>query len=412
MKNQAIAIGLLAGAAASPLTAQEVVIRSDLAIDGFGNEIRNPVILVRGNLIQSVTPGGEVAEGVEVIDLTGYTVLPGLVEGHVHITYHFESDDERTSLTSLYGARAARVLLENGFTTVRTLGSANYVDVDLRDAIDRGLVPGPRLLVSGPPISDREAPGVEGDRVREGATPADEETLRRLVRERVDHGVDWIKIFATRSSRQGGTSVYSQEQLDWAIDEANRAGVPVSSHAHAADGARRSILAGARTIEHGALLDEEALDLFIEKGAYLSPNLYLSEYYLEHAGEFGFSEEALEWTRKLLPIRTEVFSRAVEKGVPILFGTDANSGWVWSGTTSKEFDVRAAAGQPNRDAIVSATTLAAKALYLDDKLGNLEAGKLADIIAVKGNPLEDITALGRVVFVMKDGIVYRSPEGR
>lgn len=350
--------------------------------------------------------------GTRTLDLGDVTLLPGLIDAHVHITNHFEGRGERASATSLYGARAARALLRSGFTTVRTLGSPDFADVDLRDAIVEGLVPGPRLLVSGDGITD--GPGLvaaDGRRAARGEAPATEAELRAAVRERAEAGVDWIKIFASESSRAGGTPTYSEQQLRWMVDEATRAGIPVAAHAHAEEAVRRAVEAGARTIEHGALLDEATLELIKARGTYYSPNLYLSEYYLEHGDDFGYTEEQLEWTARLLPPRTEIFGKAAALGVRIIFGTDANSGWVWSGETAIEFDRRVQAGQSLRDALVSATGRAAQALGLEGRLGDLRAGLLADVIAVEGDPLVDVDALGRVVFVMKDGVVWREDGG-
>ncbi len=398
----------LAVATASPAHAQDVVLMADRAIDGTGVVTDNPIIRIQGNRIVEVGQGTQAPSGATVIELPGHTLLPGLIDAHVHITNGFDTRGERRSVTALRGAGTARSLLRTGFTTVRTLGSPDFADVDLRDAIEEGLVQGPRLQVSAQGMSDGALPGVEGDAVEEGEAPATEEAIRAFVRATAAEGVDWLKIFATRSSRSGGTAVYSQEQLEWAIDEATRAGIPTSAHAHAADGAARAIRAGARTIEHGALLDEETLDLFVETGTYLAPNLYLSEYYLENGDRFGYTEEALEWTARLLPIRTDVFTLAVEKGVPIIFSTDANSGWSWSGDTAIEFERRVAAGQSEREALISATSRAAEALGVADEVGDLRAGLLADVIAVPGNPLDDISALRRVAFVMKDGQVVRA----
>lgn len=401
------------GAASAPgagQPAEDLYIRADRGVDGQGERIADPLVHVRGNRILSVTPEGSVPVGARVLELGRVTLLPGLMDAHVHITYHFDSQGERRSRTALYAARSARALLESGFTTVRSLGAPDYADVDLRDAIREGLVPGPRLLVSGEGISEGSAPGADGDRVRLGEAPAGEERLRELVRERAAAGVDWIKVFGTRSSRAGGTAIYSQEQLDWMVDEANRAGLPVSIHAHAAEGMRRAVLAGARTVEHGSMVDDEVIQLMANRpDVYLAPNLYLSEYYLEHGEEFGYGAEELEWTARLLPVRTESFGEAFRGGVPIVFSTDANSGWIWSGETALEFGRRVEAGQSLKDAIVSATSRAAEALLLSDSLGDLRDGFLADLVAVDGDPLEDATALGRVVFVMKDGVVVRSP---
>jgi imidazolonepropionase-like amidohydrolase len=401
----ALTAATLAGASA--LQGQDVALIARHAVDGHANRIANPVVLVRDDRIVSVTPNGEPPGDVRIIDLGEHTLMPGLIDAHVHITNHFDAQGERRSRTALHGARTARALLMSGFTTVRTLGSPDFADVDLRDAINQGLVAGPRVLASGQGMTDALVVATEGDRVPE-VGPAGEAEIRAWVRVAVEAGVDWIKIFATRSSRQGGTPTYSQEQLNWAMDEAGAAGVPVSAHAHSAEGARRAIEAGARTIEHGALLDEEVLDLMVERGTYYTPNLYLSEYYLEHGDRFGYTDEQLSWTRRLLPPRTEVFGLAVERGVRIVFSTDANSGWVWSGETALEFDRRHAAGQPLDDAVVSATSRAADALFLDD-LGDLAPGMVADIIAVEGDPLTDVEAFGRVVFVMKGGEVFRMP---
>jgi imidazolonepropionase-like amidohydrolase len=386
----------------------DVVLIADMAVDGQGNVLPSPVIVVRGNTIASVSSGGDIPGDAEVVDLTGYTILPGLIDGHVHITANFEPGAHRPKL-ALYGARNAESALMSGFTTVRSLGGSDFAAVDLRDAIEEGLVPGPRLQVSSEWARDDILAGAEGPRVAAGERPAGEREIRTWVRGKAAAGVDWIKVLATRSSRVGGVPLYSQEQLDWFMDEARRQGKPVSAHAHAAEGVRRAVLSGARTIEHGALMDEAAMDLMIENGTYYSPNLYLGEYYIAHAEQMGYTGAAIEFTRDFLPPRTAVFTKAVEKGVKIVFGTDANRGWLWEGNTAMEFQRRNVAGQSERDAIISATTLAAEVLMVDDR-GDLREGLLADVIAVQGNPLNDMKALMNVVFVMKDGKIYRRPQ--
>jgi len=388
--------------------AGDLVLRASLAYDGTGAPITPAVVLIRDERIVAVGADVSLSDGIRTIDLGSATLIPGLIDAHVHVTNHFDAAGERRSLTSLFGARAARELLHSGFTTVRTLGSPDFADLDLRDAIEADLVPGPRLQVSGSGITD--GPGTvaaDGSRAGRGGRPAGEAELRQAVRERTSEGVDWVKVFASQSSRAGGTPTYSEEQLRWVVEEATRAGVPVSAHAHAAEAVRRAVQAGARTIEHGALLDVETLALMKERGVYYVPNLYLSEYYLEHGDDFGYTEEQLAWTRRLLPPRTEIFGRAAAMGVKIVFGTDANSGWVWSGHTAVEFQRRVAAGQSTRDALASATGLAAEALGVADRVGDLRAGLLADVVAVEGDPLLDIRALGRVLFVMKGGEVVK-----
>ena len=386
-----------------------IVIRAGLAIDGNGNAHNDVFITIDGTTIKSIE-SNNVEPTAKLIDLRDYTVMPGLIDGHVHINAHFPKKNARASFSALRGAHAARKLLESGFTTVRTLGSGRYEDIDLRDAIHNGLVPGPNLIVSGRGLTDRDAAAQEGDVIQNGISPADELQMRTEVRKRIEAGVNWLKIFATRSSRQGGTPTYSLQQLEWAVNEAQRANIPVSAHAHSPEGAKRAILAGARTIEHGALLNSEVLDLMVEHEIFYSPNLYLGEYYIANGSKFGFSAEALEWTGRLLKTRAEVFSHAVKKGVRIIFSTDATAGWVWSGKTAIEFERRVAAGQSNKDAITSATSRAAKALLLSTEVGDLKTGLRADIIAVDGDPLTDISALGRVVFVMKDGAIVKNPN--
>jgi imidazolonepropionase-like amidohydrolase len=403
----AAAVMCVAACAAPQDGPKDVLLTADRAINGLGEPIVPPQVLVRGDRIVAVGSEVDAAGDVEVLDLGDVTLLPGLIDSHVHITYTF-TDESRDTATGLVGAFSAEALLQSGFTTVRTLGSPDFSDVLLRDAINDGIVPGPRLLVSGQGMTDEVVVAAEGDRVEEGV--GTEEEVRAFVRTGAESGIDWLKIFASRSSRSGGTPNYSQEQLEWAIDEASQAGLPTSAHAHAAEAARRAIEAGARTIEHGSLVDETVLDLMIERGAFYSPNLYLSEYYLANGDRMGFSEEALEWTARLLPPRTAIFTTAVERGVPIIFSTDANRGWVWSGDTAIEFVRRVEAGQSTKDAIVSATSRAAEALQIPD-VGDLAAGKYADVIAVLGDPLQDINALRSAVFVMKGGEIYRRPAG-
>lgn len=410
-KLRTVAVVMVVGvpAARAPAIAQQtdVVVVSDRAIDGYGNVIANPVIRVRDSRIVAVEPSTRRPRGEDVIDLTGFTILPGLIDAHVHITASYEWE-QSVSKDALFGAANAERLLLSGFTSARSLGDPDFAAVDLRDAINQGLVPGPRLAVSSQWLDDGILAGADGDRVKDGVPPAGEREIRTWVRGKAAAGVDWIKVLATRSSRSGGTPVYSLEQLEWLVDEATRWGKPVSAHAHAAEGVRRAILAGARTVEHGALMDDAAIDLMARRGTYYCPNLYLGEYYVAHADQMGYSGAALQYTIDFLPPRTRVFAKTVDQGVEILFCTDANRGWLAEGTNAVEFLRRNVAGQPAKDAIVSATTRAADALYMSDR-GNLEAGLLADVIAVDGNPLEDIRALMRVVFVMKDGVIYKRP---
>jgi len=378
-----------------PAIAQDTVLKTRLAIDGQGNVMRDAVIVVHDGRIVSVGTNGRVPQGAREVDLTKFTVMPGLIDMHVHIAAHFdESSRERPSITAFWAAENARKYLESGFTTLRSLGSSNLVDVDLRNAINAGLVPGPRLFVSGEPLAETAVKPAEG-----------EGPMREYVRRQVAANVDVIKIFGSLSSRAGGGPTYTLEQLKAAVDEAHKAGKPVAVHAHAAEAVRRAILAGADTVEHGALMDDAVIDLLVQKQVVYVPNLYLAEYYLANGQKFHFNEEQLRYTRDFMKPRAEAFAKAVKKGARIVFGTDAVAGM--AGHTAPEFERRVALGMPAQQAITSATSTPAKVLGMADKIGDLKPGMFADIIAVEGNPLEDIKALGRVTFVMKEGTIYK-----
>ena len=378
-----------------PAIAQETALKTRLAVDGRGNAIRDAVIVVRDGRIVSVQPNGRIPQGAREIDLTKFTLMPGLIDMHVHITAHFdESSRERPSIAAFWAADNARKYLESGFTTLRSLGASNLVDVDIRNAINSGLVPGPRLFVSGEPLDEsvvKPAGGVE--------------PMRAHVRKQVAANVDVIKIFGSLSSRAGGGPTYTLEQLKAAVDEAHKAGKPVAVHAHAAEAVRRAILAGADTIEHGALMDDAVIDLLVQKDVVYVPNLYLAEYYLANGQKFHFTEEQLRYTRDFMKPRAEAFTSAVTKGARIVFGTDAAAGM--PGHTAPEFERRVALGMSTKQAIAHATSTPAKALGMGDKIGDLKPGMFADIIAVEGNPLQDIKALGHVTFVMKEGTIYK-----
>src|SRR5207247_1427597 len=246
---------LVAGLVASvflsvPAVAQDTALKTRLAIDGQGNVIHDAVIVVHDGRIVSVRPNDRIPQGAREVDLTKFTVMPGLIDMHVHIAAHFdENGRERPSIAAFWAADNARKYLESGFTTLRSLGTVNLVDVDLRDAINAGRVAGPRLFVSGDPLGESAVKPAQG-----------EGPMREYVRKQVAANVDVIKIFGSLSSRAGGAPTYTQEQLKAAVDEAHKAGKPVAVHAHAAEAVRRAILAGADTVEHGALMDDAVID--------------------------------------------------------------------------------------------------------------------------------------------------------
>jgi imidazolonepropionase-like amidohydrolase len=391
--------------------AQDLALKTKIALDGQGNAIRDAVILVREGKIVSVQPNGQVSGNAKQIDLTNFTVLPGLIDMHVHITAHFgENRREPLSVAGFWGADNARKFLESGFTTLRSLGAPNFADVDLRNAIAQGLLPGPRLFVSGTGMDEPEVIAADGDMIPKMKDPPKDliTPVREYVRKQVAGNVDVIKIFGSKSSRAGGAPTYSLEQMKAAVEEAHKAGKPVAVHAHASEAVRRAIVAGADTIEHGALMDAATVDLLAESKRLYVPNLYLAEYYLANGDKFGFNAEQLKYTRDFMKPRNEAFAMAVKKGAIIAFGTDSVAGL--AGHTAPEFERRAALGMTPQQSIAQATSVPAKALGMADKIGDLKPGMFADIIAVEGNPLQDIRALGRVVFVLKEGKVYKRPE--
>lgn len=386
--------------AASALSGQErVTLRAARLLDGRGGVVTNPVVVMDGGSIQTIrSQSGDVD-----YDLTDLTVLPGLIDTHVHVGWHFDpdgrlhSDDTESAETSaLYAAENAYKMLMAGFTTVQSLGS--LVDKPLRDAIDRGVLPGPRILTSLRSI---------------GARTGEPDAIRIFVRKQKSEGADVIKIFASASIRDGGTPTMSQAQLDAACGEAQAQGLRAVVHAHGPESARRSVEAGCTTIEHGALLDEETLSLMAERGVYFDPNTHLIfQNYFENKDRYlgigNYNEEGFAQMEKAVPSVLEVFRIGLRvPGLDMVFGTDAVAGA--HGRNIEELIYRVEIGGQNPGAaIVSATSLAAKSLGLDRTVGALEAGMAADLIGVEGNPLEDITALRRVRFVMKGGKVWKN----
>jgi imidazolonepropionase-like amidohydrolase len=335
--------------------------------------------------------------------LTGLTVLPGLIDTHVHVGWHFDpdgrlhdDDDEPGEVSALYAAENAYALLMAGFTTVQSLGSD--VDKHVRDAIGRGTLPGPRILTSLRSIS-----------ARTGSV----DDIRRFVRAQKNRGADVIKVFASASIRDGGGPTMSQEQLDAACGEASALGLRSVIHAHGPESARRSVLAGCTTIEHGALLDEQVMRLMAERGVYFDLNTHLIfQNYFENKARYlgigNYDEEGFRQMELAVPSVLHVFKQGLQiPGLKMVFGTDAVAGA--HGINVEELIYRVqTGGQDPHEAILSATSLAAESLELGDSIGALEKGMVADLIAVDGNPLDDITALRRVVFVMKDAKVVKN----
>ena len=394
MQKWILCLATLAGALAA---AQPIVIKAGTVIDGKGHVTKNQRILVEGAKIVSVGNGtGKVA-----YDLTALTVMPGWIDTHVHIGWFF---DEKERLDQGSGTSAARAALYaegnayqtllGGFTTVQSLGGA--IDGDLRDLIAAGKIPGPRILTSLRAVNENTG------------TP---EQIRAYVRKMKADGADVIKLFATASIRDGGAQTMTDEQVAAACQEATALGLRSVVHAHAPGGAKAAIKGGCTSIEHGAFLDDETLQMMAGKGVYFDPNFLVLHNYLDNKPKFlgigNYTEEGFAYMEKGLPLMSTVLEKAIKHHVKIVLGTDGVAGA--HGRNAEEFIYRVKDGhQQPMDAITSATSLAAEALRLGDQIGAIAPGMQADLVGVEGNPLEDITAVRRVVFVMKGGRVYRN----
>jgi len=401
-----------------------IIIKAARLIDGRGGAPLVPAMVrIEGERIAEVGSQLPLPPNAQVIDLGNATVLPGLIDLHTHLTgrYGMHWEDVLVKTTpghdALWGAHNARVTLLAGFTTCREMGPTwPYVDVDLRRAIDEGAMPGPRLLVAGNYISSTGGAGdakqfsiyVDVPVVKTLADGPDE--ITKAVRTNFKHGADFIKILATGAvlskGIDPGAQQYSDAEIQAAVTEANRWGRQVAAHAHGAAGIKAAIRAGVRTIDHGSYLDDEAIALLkATRKSFYVPTLYTTSVILNEGKNNRIPDSEIERARKISDIKYSGFKRALAAGLPIGFATDAAV--IPHGSNAKELSLRVSLGESPMSAIVSATTLNAEIIGWSDRIGSIEAGKFADLIAVSGDPLKDITLLERVGFVMKGGTVYR-----
>ena len=417
------AIGLLLGHAghADP----DTYIRAGAIVDvEAGVILDGRTIAIEDGVIAAVTPSGEVSipSGAGLIDLSDYTVLPGLMDAHTHLL----SDSDDHGLNSLVvslpeatinGVKNAAVTLQAGFTTIRNVGAPGYADVALRDAIAAGEVAGPRMLVSGPAIgitgghcSDNNLLpyeyGVTGAGVADGPW-----RIRQMVRQHVKFGVDLIKTCSTGGVLSAGTRLdavqYTLEELEALVDEAHAHGRKVAVHAHGTAGIRNAILAGADSIEHASFLTDEVIELAKERGTPFVMDIYVTEHILSQGEESGVLPESLEKEREVGGIQRESFRRAHAAGVEMVFGTD--SAVYPHGDNARQFSRMVRFGMTPAEAVRSATVLAADLFGIGDRVGRIAEGLQADLVAVSGNPYEDVSVLEDVEFVMKGGVVHRQP---
>jgi imidazolonepropionase-like amidohydrolase len=368
-----------------------------------GQMIKDAVIIVEGDKVAAVGANLSIPRDAKVIDLGDVTVLPGLIDAHTHMTYHFDKSghfgltaDDNSDVTLKYAEENARRTLEGGVTTVRNLGAGERVDLRLRDEINRGEVPGPRMIVSGEPLTSDDMRGLDDDAARV-------KRVREFVRARINEGVDVIKIF--EGVDEEGRAVFSSEEIRAAVEEASRAGLRVAVHAHEAAAVKAAVKGGCTSIEHGTFLDAEAIRLMVERHTTLVPTLYLPTHYLEHREQFAFDPSTWDFFEKLRASNLDNTRRAKRAGVVIVSGSDAVAGL--HGHNTREIEWLVKAGLTPAEALRAATTDAARLLGLEGKVGEIKPGEFADIVAVAGDPLKDITAVEHVEFVLKGGQVVK-----
>jgi len=410
---------------AKPNLPNEIAIRAGKVLDvRTGTYSSDQIIWIEGDRIKGIGNAsemtGKLPPGTKMLDLSQSTVLPGLIDCHTHLTMTpRDSGPAGLHLSyprqALTGARNARVTLEAGFTTVRNVGAGGYSDIALRDAIKAGDVPGPRMLVSGPPLSITGGHGDENflapqydwssDGVADGV-----DGVTKKVRENIKYGADVIKFMATGGVLSEGDNPalaqYSPEEMKAIVDTAHGLGRKVAAHAHGAGGIKYAVLAGVDSIEHGSYINDEDIELMKQRGTYLVPTVYLEDWLIENVQVLGLTPNMIEKAKLVLPIAQQNLSHAFKSGVKVAFGTDAA---VYPhGLNGHEFGKMVEMGMSPLQTIQAATVNASELLGWADRVGTLEPGKFADIIAVQGDPLTNVRVLENVQFVMKGGEVVKT----
>src|SRR6266853_2045530 len=404
--------------AATPAAPQKTYIHAGHLLDvKSGKMLDNVLVTIEGDKIVSVGSGAAPTDG-KVINLPDATLMPGLIDAHTHLTcdpnFGYQELGISIPKEALIGAKNARITLEAGFTTVRNVGASGYTDIALRDAINEGMVPGPRIMASGPALSitgghcDQNLLPYEWHAKSDGAADG-VEGVQHKVREIIKYGADVIKVCATGGVLSKGddprASQYTLEEMKAIVADAHRLGRKVAAHAHGAQGILWASEAGVDSIEHGSYIDDAAIAEMKKNGTYLVPTLYLADWMRENAEKIRLPQMYAEKMKSVTAVSRQNLKRAFEAGVKVAFGTDAA---VYPhGLNAHEFAVYVQMGMTPIQAIQTATVNAADLLGWSDRIGTIEAGKFADIVAVNGDPTKDVTLLQNPTFVMKGGAVVK-----
>lgn len=403
-------------------TAATVIIADALVDVKSGKLKSNPRVSINDGRITDIQYGGSYETSADLIDLRGYTLLPGMIDMHAHLTsssteHGYKRLASSQTRSALRGVKHARDTLMAGVTTVRNLGAGGFIDVALRDTINAGDIIGPRMFVSGPSL------GITGGHCDNNLLPVDFQVssdgvadgpweVAKKVRRNIKYGADLIKICATGGVLSKGTKVgvqqYSLEEMQMVVTEAHRRGITVAAHAHGTEGIYAAIEAGVDSVEHASFIDDAGIKLAKKNGTYLSMDIYVTEFILGEGAKAGILEESLAKERKTGTLQRENFTKAIKAGVKMVMGTDA--GVYPHGDNLKQLSRMVEYGMTPMQALQAASINAATLLKKADDIGSLQTGAFADIIAVKGNPLEDISLLESVDFVMKSGHVVKSKQ--